>query len=99
MPSPKKKVEATEPVAETPVVETTPVVESTPKVEETPKVEGTPAVKRTTPVIFESLDGRKMWVSINKWEGSGTRIECPRELADDAERILKAAKYLFTKIA
>lgn len=98
MPSPKKKVEV--PSEEAKVEET--IVE-TPKVEEIKvaesKVESAPVAKRTTPVIFESLDGRKMWVSINKWEGSGTRIECPRELADDAERILKAAKYLFTKIA
>lgn len=90
MPSPKKKVT---PVEETPQVETTSTTE------ETPKVETTPVVKRTTPVIFESVDGKKMFVSINDYTAVGNRIEAPREIADEVERVLKIAKYLFTKIA
>lgn len=99
MPSPKKKVETipTEPVAE--VGNERGAVVNQDAVPAVEKVVEVPVAKKAPYVIFESIDGRKMWVSINKWEGSGTRIECPRELADDAERILKAAKYLFTKIA
>lgn len=51
------------------------------------------------PVIFESIDGRKLSASIGRFFVEGRRIEVPREYADEVERLLKEGHYLVTKIA
>lgn len=73
-----------------------PVVESPVKVEESVVVEPKKVV--STQVVFKSMDMKKIQLTIGKEYFEGTTITVPKELADEAERILTEGHYLITRI-
>lgn len=91
------KVEAVE-VPTDPVVDTPKEDVGTDAVDEYAPEEKT-VEKKGTPVIFHSIDGRKLEVSIGSFYVKGVKIEVPRDLADEVERVLKSGGYLVSKVA